>query len=185
MPDHVDILTPVHKGLLSLLFDTAKMLGRLDFTSPSDVAIADRELRRCTSFLTEHAHNEDRWVEPALTRLMPALASTMFAEHQQLEQEAADVERLLSSIASANGSERARLGIDLRHRFDLLVAHHLRHTTWEEEEVNAALWSGLSDAELGAIVDHVVADVGPARMREWNELISSAISPREQEARPA
>ncbi len=41
--------------------------------------------------------------------------------------------------------------------------------TWEEEAVNAALWSGLSDAELGAIVDRIVAEIGPVRMREWNE----------------
>lgn len=57
---------------------------------------------------------------PALTRLVPALASTVLAEHQQLEQEAADVERLLPSIAAANDSERSPLGIELRHRFDLL-----------------------------------------------------------------
>lgn len=71
-------------------------------------AIADRQVRRCTSFLREHAHNEDRWGEPALTRMVPALASTMLSEHQQLEQEAADVERLLPGIAASTDSDRRR-----------------------------------------------------------------------------
>jgi hypothetical protein len=185
MPAHTDILTPIHKGLLSLLFDTAKTLGRLDFTSSIQAAIADREVRRCTSFLREHANSEDNRVRPALARLAPALASTMLAEHQQLEQEAVDVERLRPGLAAANDVERLQLGVELRHRFDLLLAHHVRHMTWEEEEVNGALWAGLSDEELGAIVHHVVADIGPGRMREWDELVRSATNRQEQEARSA
>jgi hypothetical protein len=185
MPAHLDILTPIHKGLLSLLFDTSKMVGRLDFTSSSQAAIAGREVRRCTSFLREHANNEDGRVRPVLARLAPTLAATMSAEHQQLEQEAADVERLLPGLAAANDAERLQLGVELRHRFDLLLAHHVRHMTWEEEEVNAALWAGLSDEELGAIVHHVVADIGPARMREWDVLVLSATNRQEQDARSA
>ena len=76
MPAHLDILTPIHKGLLSLLFDTSKMVGRLDFTSSSQAAIAGREVRRCTSFLREHANNEDGRVRPVLARLAPTLAPT-------------------------------------------------------------------------------------------------------------
>jgi hypothetical protein len=185
MPAHMDILTPIHKGLLSLLFDTAKSLGRLDFASSIQAAIAEREVRRCTSFLREHTNNEDSRVRPTLLRLAPALASTMLAEHEQLEQEAVDVERLLPDIAAANDADRVELGIELRHRFDLLLAHHVRHTTWEEEEVNTALWAGLCDEELAAIVHQVVADIGPTRMCEWDELVISATNRQEQEARSA
>lgn len=185
MNDRRDILTPIHKGLQLLMFETASALARADFASDAETREVRQAVERCLSFLREHAQHEDRWIAPALERLAPTLATLMADDHAQLERAAADVAALGPRLASADAHARVELGGDLRHRFDLLLAHHLRHMTWEERDVNAALWAGLSDAELDAVVAHVVTDAGPERMHEWDALVFPATNRQEHDARAA
>jgi hypothetical protein len=185
MNDRRDILTPIHKGLQLLMFETATALGRADFSSDAETSEARRAVERCLSFLHEHAQHEDHWIAPALGRLAPTMATLMADDHAQLERAAAEVAALGSRLASADAQARVDLGGDLRHRFDLLLSHHLRHMTWEERDVNAALWAGLSDAELDTLVAHVVTDAGPERMKEWDALVFPATNRQEHDAREA
>jgi hypothetical protein len=183
MNDRRDILTPIHKGLQLLMFETAGALGRSDFSSDAEAREAQRAVERCLELLTEHAGHEDRWVAPALERLAPKLASEMDDDHAQLERAAEDVAALWPRLEGADAPTRLELGGELRHRFDLLLAHHLRHMTWEERDVNAALWAGLTDAELDEIVAHVVADIGPTHLAEWDALVFPATNRQEHDAR--
>jgi hypothetical protein len=56
----------------------------------------------------------------------------------------------------------------------LLVADQLRHTLREETEVNRVLWAHLTDEELIAIQDSIVATIPASRMAEWMERILPA-----------
>ena len=182
MSSRPDILTPIHKGLQLLMFETAATVGRTDFTSAAETSVAEGEVLRCSALLLEHAGHEDRWVKPLLARLAPPLASTMATEHTQLEREADEVATQFARLrAAADAGERLALGVEVRHSFDLLLAHHLRHMTWEEEEVNAALWAGLADSELGGVVSHVTSEIGPAHMKDWEALVEAAANPQERE----
>jgi hypothetical protein len=182
MSSRPDILTPIHKGLQLLMFEAAVTVGRTEFTSPAETSVAEQAVRRCTALLLERAGHEDRWVKPALARLAPSLASTMTAEHAQLEEAADDVTAMFDRLrGTADADERLALGVGVRRRFDLLLAHHLRHMTWEEEDVNVALWAGLTDAELAGVVSHVVSEIGPAHMKDWNALVQAAANPHERE----
>lgn len=183
MSPRPDVLTPIHKALELLMFDTAALLGRTDFTSDAEATRAEQEVRRCVAYLREHMEHEDRWLAPVLERLAPGLASTMLAEHAELERAEADAVSMCQRLgAAADGLARVDVGGELRRTFDLLLARQLRHMTWEERDVNAALWGGLSDGEVLDIAARVVAAIGPAHMRDWDGLVLAASNPQERQA---
>ena len=68
----VDLYAIIHKAVRSLLYDTATMLGRADFSRAAgrDAALADVE--RSLGFITEHLGHEDSHIQPVLRRLDPA-----------------------------------------------------------------------------------------------------------------
>ena len=179
----LDILTPIHKGLRLVMFDAAAKVGRADFTDDGDRTSTEHAVAACLALLGEHALNEDRYLSPLLAHVAPPLADIMAVEHPRLEQAARDLSRLWPRFKAVDDDARVQLGVELAQRLDLLVAQHLRHMTWEEQEVNAALWAGVNDAELAAIVARVAADTGPAHMREWNQIVFAAANPQEREGR--
>lgn len=184
MSSRPDILTPIHKGLELLMFETATLLGRTDFTSDAEAARAEQEVRRFLGLSREHVDHEDRWVAPVLERYAPVLASTMLAEHVELTRAETDVESLCQRLrGAADGTVRLELGGELRRTFDLLLAQQLRHMTWEEREVNAALWGALTDGEVLEIAHNVVAAIGPAHMKDWDALVLAASNLQERQAR--
>ena len=53
--NRLDTLTPIHKALRRLLFETAIQLARTDFGSTEESAAAEEALSRCFGFLREQA----------------------------------------------------------------------------------------------------------------------------------
>jgi hypothetical protein len=176
-----DFLTPIHKAIRRSLFETAMTLGRTDFSVPAEVEAAERAVAVCFDHLRDHAEHEDRHVIPELARIAPELAQTLAQEHPELERASIAVEGLWPRIAAQTGVERALLGGELARRFHALVAAQLRHMDREEREVLRALWDRFDDAELGQLSARISADIEPARLAAFGQLMFPALNGTERQ----
>jgi hypothetical protein len=180
--DRVDLFTLVHKGVRRVLFDTAMELSRTDFAAADETERAGAAVRRCFGLLREHADHEDREIQPLITRFSPTVASVLRAEHVTLEKASIAVESLLPRLAAAALDERRAMGAELQRRFYLLVSDQLRHLDREEREANAVMWANLPDPALLQIRGRITAQIAPARLAEWYQLVGSVANRRERDA---
>jgi hypothetical protein len=176
-----DFLTPIHKALRRSLFETAMALGRTDFSVADEVAAAERAVAVCLDHLRDHAAHEDRHVLPLLAELAPGVAAFVADEHPELERASIEVESLWPRLASRTGAERVALGAELARRFNKLVAAQLAHMDREEREALRALQEHFDDAALGQLSARIAADIEPARLAAFGELMFPALNRTERE----
>ncbi|MBX3159172.1 MAG: hemerythrin domain-containing protein [Deltaproteobacteria bacterium] len=173
----VDLFGVVHKGIRALLFELSSAAARLDVTSSKDVDGLAARIEHVLELLEEHARHEDAVIAPAL----PAEVAGMLAiDHGTLDELAAAVAEASDALALAGLRERAAAGGRLSRAIDRLVAAHLVHMIREETEANAALWAACDDDALIAMQARIHADIPPARMSEWLEIIAPALNPMER-----
>jgi hypothetical protein len=178
----VDVLTPIHKALRRSLFETAIALARTDFESPAEVEAAERAVAACFGYLREHAEHEDRHVIPEIARLDAELADALAIAHPELERASIEIDSLFPRMAPLAGPERAAMGAELCRRFQAFVAMQLGHMDKEERNVLPQLQARFSDVELRALSGRIVAEIPPARMAVWGQLIGPSLSRPEREA---
>jgi hypothetical protein len=77
-------------------------------------------------------------------------------------------------------SHRSDAGTRLLHAVNQLVAVHLLHMNREETEINAMLWTGLTDGDLVAIRARLVASLPKQRHDEWMAIVLPALNPVER-----
>ncbi|WP_373048002.1 hemerythrin domain-containing protein [Vulgatibacter sp.] len=183
-----DPYSRVHKGLRTLLFDTAALVARTDFSggethfgASDPVGCTLDAVRVLLGFLREHGEHEDRVVMPELRRLGPEVCSRLAEEHAALEELHHLIEVLVARI-DAGGAERAALGRELDAALTRLVVRHLEHMEREEAEGNSVLWAALDDGELEVLLGRILATIGPERMQQWRTLIAPTLAARERQA---
>ncbi|HEX5060498.1 MAG TPA: hemerythrin domain-containing protein [Kofleriaceae bacterium] len=175
----VDLFTVIHKGIRSLLFELAREAARVDLTSTHAVDGLVARVERTLGFLDEHARLEDMHVFTALRALGGELADELNAEHRSLEVVQLEVERAADALALAQLAGREEAGAHLARLINHLVAVQLIHMNREETEVNATLWAGLPDSELGAIRTRLKNTLSPERFDEWMQIVGPALNPVE------
>ena len=176
----VDLYGAVHKGLRSLLFETAGLVARTEFERPAEAAAAAVAVERLLAFLEEHAEHEDRALQPVLEELAPDLALALREDHARTHGRHVDIARLLARLATATRPERASLGRRLLAAVNALVAVHLVHLDVEEGQANRILWAHRSDAQLLEIQDRILGSIAPERLALWLERILPAAAAGER-----
>ena len=91
-----------------------------------------------------------------------------------------EVERAVEALVLAQLSLRLEAGRQLLHAVNQLVAVQLLHMNREETEVNAMLWTGLTDGDLVAIRSRLVASLPQQRHAEWMAIVLPAVNPVER-----
>ncbi len=174
--NRLDLYRTPHRAIRALLFGTTLQLARTDFAVESEARLAVAAGERLLGFLHEHAEHEERVLMPALEALSPEVASELRADHHRTAGLEREFAQLLARTALAGEAERVSLGARLNQRAALLTAEHLPHLEREEVLANRLLWAHKSDAELMLLHQQVVADIPPARLAEWFEVILPAMS---------
>jgi hypothetical protein len=169
-----DLFTTVHKAIRRELFEAVEAVGRTDFGNAAETAATAESLRFLMRLLAEHAEHEEDWTFGVLERHSPELARELTSDHAKLDGAQEEILRLLERLPAADASLRQSLGRRVHERMLLLVADQLRHTLREETEVNRVLWAHLTDEELIAINDSILATIPASRMAEWMERILPA-----------
>lgn len=176
----MDMFTSVHKGLRSVLFDTARRVARNDFRDTTSAQRTAAAVQRLIGLLAEHADHEDRLVFPEVERLNAVVFAELHGDHVRVDGLQREVEQLAARLPQANEDERLSLGQRLHERMNRLVAEHLLHMDREETTANRILWAHRTDAELRSLHGSILRSIPPARMKEWAEIMLPALSPEER-----
>ena len=176
----VDLFTPIHKGLRSLLFGTAMEAARIDFASDQEVDALSEIVERTLGFLHEHAHLEDAEVLPLLRHIDPALAANLYAGHLELEAAENELGRAMRSVAMAAAADRRPSGLELGRLLNVLTAKHLLHMAQEETLGNAVLRGTFGDPELHDVRRRMFARTSLERRKEWLAILAPMLDPTER-----
>lgn len=177
----VDLFSTIHKGIRAMLFDLSESAARADITSTASVDELVSHVGRALSFLDEHAALEDQCIFPIVRRLDPLLADELAADHRGLDAVQREVELAADALALTDLSQRPVAGPQLVRVINHLIAVQLLHMNREETEVNATLWAGLSDVELGAIRAGVARSIPMDRLVLWRAILEPAMNPVERQ----
>lgn len=176
----VDLFSTIHKGVRAMLFDLSRTAARTDVTSTALVDELVDHVDRVLGFLDEHAGLEDQFIFPAVRRLDPLLADELAADHRGLEVVQREVELAADALALTDLSQRPLVGAQLIRVINHFVAVQLLHMNREETEVNATLWAGLSDVELGTLRATIGASIPADRAALWRVILEPALNPVER-----
>jgi hypothetical protein len=162
-----DLYGKAHKGIRSMLFETAAKLARTDFADDTEVEAAAAAVKRLVAMLDKHAAVEDGVIMPALREVAPLVFHDLASEHARVGGLQAKAAALASGLAHAPVAERVAAGPRLLELVHALVAEHLQHMAREEGEANRALWAHRSDDELRALHRRILAVNTPAETAEF------------------
>lgn len=176
----VDLFSTIHKGVRAMLFDLSATAARADVTSTASVDELVAHVDRVLSFLDEHAGLEDQFIFPVVRTLDPLLADELAADHRGLDAVQREVELAAHALALTDLSQRPVVGAQLIRVVNHLIAVQLLHMNREETEVNATLWAGLSDVELGAMRARIGSHIPSDRMAQWVAILEPAMNPVER-----
>jgi len=144
----------VHKGIRALLFDLVRKSGQLDFADTPAVSRYRGELKAGIDFLMAHAEHENAFVGPLLFQHAPELYLRIAGIHDEQEKELPELLAMIDRGAGHNFVlELARISGEL-----------LVHMTEEEEILMPTLWAAMTDEEIIAVHDALVASIPPDEM---------------------
>ncbi|HUK28945.1 MAG TPA: hemerythrin domain-containing protein [Candidatus Acidoferrales bacterium] len=98
----VDVLTPIHKGIRSMIYELGKELQTLDFTDERATENMITKLRQDLSaasstcivcLLHGHSTDEESYVFPDVRTYEPQIIDTLLAEHREVVRKIAEVGR--------------------------------------------------------------------------------------------
>jgi iron-sulfur cluster repair protein YtfE (RIC family) len=179
-PSRPDIAVTIHKAVRKVLFDQAMLLARVDYRSAEAARAAHGETLAALRALREHADHEDEIVFPALDAADAPLAAEAIRQHEELERQMRDIERLSALSMVATQSERPAVGHRLRASFNDFVAAQLVHLSFEERVLMPVLWKHHTDEELFAMQGRIRALVPPDRGLEWRAILLASVDASER-----
>ena len=159
-----DLYRDIHKAIRVTLFDVTAEAGRLD---PGDraarVAHASR-VRDLVRMLVAHAEHEDRHVQDAIERALPARAADIVRDHVALEARL-DTLVALADLAHDPGRDDDRAAVhDLYAELAAFTSAYLAHQDVEDRVVMPALWDALGFEGVLAIHERIVTNIAPDDM---------------------
>jgi hypothetical protein len=176
----VDLFSTIHKGVRAMLFELSHTAARTDINSTPAIDELFGHVDRVLSLLDEHAKLEDEFIFPVVRSLDPSLADELAADHRGLHAVQREVELAAEALALTDLSQRPTAGAQLVRVVNHMIAVQLLHMNREETEVNATLWAGLSDVDLGAIRARVTRSIPSERMALWLAILQPAVNPVER-----
>ncbi len=172
----IDLYTTAHKGLRSLLFESAQTVARCGGLRRDEIRASAAIVRRTIDVLRAHAGRCDDHLLPPIARLSPVLAAeieTRFDRCAGFEQEIA---RTLDRLEASTSGERASLVQRLHREMGRLLREHLRRMELEEQHANRILWAHLDDGELAALERQMFRAMSRADAVEWFAILFAAAS---------
>jgi len=162
--DAYDLYRPIHKGIRHALFHTTLRAGSLDVADVDAVDGIVEAQRALLGLLRSHHDHEDTFIQPVLELHAPALAMTIGAEHADVADLVARVERRGEQLATAARPGRAAAAHNLYLDLGRLTSSYLAHLLVEEAEVMPALRAAVPNDELVAVDLAIRGSIPPDEM---------------------
>jgi hemerythrin-like domain-containing protein len=171
-----NVFNTIHKGLRALMYDTAAMIQRTDF-SVKDAAETVNRVSWVMDVFDEHAHHEDKFLLPLAFKNNEALAQEFEKEHEVDHRLSDELRSALKAWENAgNETERATAGQAIFFAFNEFIAFNLYHMNKEENVLLLNLWNHYTDQELLAAENAIVQSIDPATLMEESKWMMRSIS---------
>lgn len=157
-----NIFNQIHKGLRSLLYETALLIQQTDFLNKEETKIALERVREVVELFEKHAYTEDTYVLPTLTEYEPAVVNVFEEEHVKDHELS---EKLLGFVyvltQSALDDTKVEMGKALSVAYVEFMVFNLNHMAKEETVINKLLWRYYTDEQLHDITRTIVSNSPP------------------------
>jgi len=173
----VDILTPIHKGIRSMIYKLGAEIQTADFTDEDAtkalVAKIEHDLSVATSrcilcLLHEHGGNEDDFFFPKVRAVEQGMVEMLIQEHREIGHKLVGLSKICAElIATKDPNHRIEIGMKLNQSADELFAYYMTHMNKEEVTILPATWQHLTDKQILEIRAIVEASIPPERYAEW------------------
>ena len=173
----VDILTPIHKGIRSMIYKLGGEIQTADFTDEDAtnalVARLEHNLSVATSrcilcLLHEHGGNEDDHFFPKVRAFEPGMVEMLIQEHREIGHKLVGLSKICGElIATKDPYQRIEIGMKLNRSADELFAYYMTHMNKEEVTILPATWQHLTDKQILEIRAIVEANIPTERYAEW------------------
>ncbi len=186
----VDLFTPIHKGVRSMIYVLGRDLQVADFTDERAtrelLAKLEYDLELATSsscimcLLHEHAGNEDKYLFPQVHPFEPEIVEQLIQEHREVVRRLGTISKFSEEIkATTEPGRRIDMGIRLNQMTDDLFAFYLTHLAREEVTILPATWRHFTDEQLVAIRTTVERNTPPERYAEWMKWVFPSLNANE------
>lgn len=185
----MDILTPIHKGIRSMIYKLGTELQTTDFSddeaTKAIVARLEHNLSIATSrcilcLLHEHGGNEDDHFFPKVRAFELGMVEMLIQEHREIGHKLVGLSEICAElIATKDPYQRIEIGLKLNRSANELFAYYMTHMNKEEVTILPATWQHLTDEQLLEIRAIVEAAIPPERYAEWMRWVLPSLNVNE------
>jgi len=185
----VDVLTPIHKAIRSMIYELGKELQTTDFTDVQATEVMVSKLKQDLSsassvciicLLHEHAESEEQYLFPDFRKFEPKMVDTLLDEHREVVRRIAGVWKVADEVKRLrNPEERIEMGDKLNRAANDLFAFYLTHLSGEESTLVPAMWRHFTDEQLVAIRTNVIRNMPSEQFARWNRWMFPSLNMNE------
>jgi hemerythrin-like domain-containing protein len=175
-----NIFYEVHKGLRSMLYETAIQIQQTDFINNDEAELMLEQIKNLVELFDKHAKSEDRFVFTAVEPYEPAVADTFEQEHVKDHALGENLGKQLTAFSNiVPDDEKMRSGQLLYQAFIEFMIFNLQHMAKEEDVINKVLWRHYTDEQLKAITADIIANIPPVQMAQFTKWMMRGLSNNE------
>jgi hemerythrin-like domain-containing protein len=164
-----NIFFPIHKGLRSMLYETAILLQQTNFSNAEEAPEAIEQVKAVVELFESHAHKEDTYVFPAIASWEPSVVAAFEQEHLEDHELGESLQKWLTAFDYAVApSAKQTIGEELTKAYIQFMVFNLRHMAKEEQVISPILWRYYSDNELHDITLKIMKAVPPQEMAAFS-----------------
>jgi Hemerythrin HHE cation binding domain len=172
-----NIFHEVHKGLRTLLYETAIQIQQTDFINKEEAELVMEEIKNGLELFDKHAHSEDRFVFAAIQPYEPAVVDAFEQEHVKDHALGECLATLVDTFSNAvSDDEKLRNGNLLYQAFIEFMIFNLQHMAKEEDIINKILWRHYTDEALKGITGNIIANIAPLQMAQFTKWMMKGLS---------
>jgi len=184
-----DLLTLVHKGIRSKIYELGTRLQKTDFADLSATEAIVTQLKHdlqsanSTCFvcmLHEHAGHEEQSIFPQIAPNDSKVVDTMIQAHVEITRQMVEISRFADELLhQKDNDQRIEMGAKLSTMATSLFAYYLAHLNNEEASILPLTWKYLTDDQIRAIRARIQMATPPERYAEGMRWILSSLNVNE------
>ncbi len=192
MTSQIDVLTPIHKGIRSMIYSVGAQLQSTDFRDPAQTAAIVRQLQHefttalssgCTLCLLHgHGGDEERFAFPRMAEFDAPLIDHLLATHRELTRRLGNITDQANGLAGLpDDAARVRAGAQLNRTTNEFFAAYISHMNEEEARLVPEMMDRLTDEEMISLRARTQASIPPAHLAEFMAWILPSLNAPELE----
>ena len=178
MTANMDLFTPIHKAIRSMIYGLGGRLQSVDFAdrAASAAVLSDlqHEFTNAVSatcvlcLLHHHAGSEESHVFPSMESIDPNLIRGLLQDHQEISRRLVVLTDLANELATLEPADRRlELGARINREANEFFAFYMAHMNKEEVTIVPAMKEHFTDGQLGAIQGKIMMSMPPERLSNY------------------